>query len=135
MPSLPPAPAAYNQQNESVTRALIQQALEESTSNAVQTATQITANQNDYAIPAATTLRMSSDAARNVTGIVARKDTTLTLINVGAQNIVLQNENAGSTATNRIITGTGADITMAADDVATLWYDTVSGRWRVTNHY
>lgn len=135
MPSLPPAPAVYNQQNESTTRALIEQGFSPATQSLVQTATQLTANQNDYNIPSATTLRMSSDASRNVTGIVARKDATLTLVNVGAQNIVLQNENAGSAATNRIITGSGADITIAPDDVATLWYDTVSGRWRVINHY
>lgn len=95
---------------------------------------QITANQNDYN-PSSTSgvWRLNSDAARNITGIAgSASGRRITLVNVGAQNIVIQNQNVGSTTTNRIITGTGADITLAGDDTLDLWYDSTTGRWRVT---
>jgi hypothetical protein len=99
---------------------------------------QLTANQNDYA-PSnqwAETWRLTSDAARNITGIAGGlQDRRIRLVNAGAQNIVLQNQNAGSSAVNRIITGTGADITVAPDDIACLWYDDATDRWRVVSHY
>lgn len=97
---------------------------------------QITSNQNNYATGTADTLRLTTDAARNITGFAGGVDgRTIRVINVGAQDIVLQNQNASSTDINRIITGTGADITVAADDVVQLHYDGTTQRWRVTNHY
>lgn len=106
----------------------------------IATPTQIVANQNDYNPSRAETWRLSSDAARNVTGIVAPglslgSSLKRTIINVGAQNITLQNQNAGSAAGNRIITGTGADVVLAADDTAFLLYDPVTARWRILNTY
>jgi hypothetical protein len=99
---------------------------------------QLTANQNDYA-PSnqwAETWRLTSDASRNITGIAGGlQDRRIRIVNAGAQNIVLQNQNAGSSAVTRIITGTAADITVAPDDVAQLWYDDATDRWRVTSHY
>jgi hypothetical protein len=47
---------------------------------------------------------------------------------VGAQDIVLKNAAAGSTAANRF--DIGADITISASGSAWLWYDAVSLRWR-----
>lgn len=101
------------------------------------TPTQITADQNNYAGAEGTATsrssvwRISSDAARNITGIAnGLQGRKLLLINVGSQNIVIQNENASSTAANRVITGTGADVTLAADDTMELWYDSTSSRWR-----
>ena len=101
------------------------------------TPAQITADQNDYvgaegtATSRSTVWRISSDAARNITGIGnPLQGRVLTLINVGAQNIVIQNQNALSTAANRVITGTGADVTLAADDTMDLWYDSTTARWR-----
>jgi hypothetical protein len=53
------------------------------------------------------------------------------LINVHATNsFVLMNQNVGSTAANRIITG-GADDTVQPNDTRRLWYDDTSARWRV----
>lgn len=98
--------------------------------------TQLTADQNDYAPTgqAVGTWRLTSNAARNITGIangVAGR--SLRIINVGSNNIVLQNQNAGSVDANKIITGTGADVTLAADDTAMLWYDGTTARWRILN--
>lgn len=95
---------------------------------------QLTGNQNDYNPSAAGVWRLTSDASRNITGIVPRfPGRLLIILNVGAQNIVLQNQNAGSANANKIITGTGADVTMVPDDTAILWYDQTTTRWRILN--
>jgi hypothetical protein len=94
------------------------------------TKSEITANQNDYAIGSGTAFRMSSDASRNVTGLTGGSDGKLLIIrNVGAQNIVFTNEDAASTAANRITTSTGANITLAPNGTLTLMYDATSSRW------
>ena len=96
---------------------------------------QITANTNNYDAGANSWLRVNTDASRNITGIVARKiERTLWVLNVGAQDLVLQNQNGSSTAANRIISPTGADITLGANDSARLWYDTTTSRWRIISH-
>lgn len=93
---------------------------------------QITADQNDYNLGTGTFFRLVSNASRNITGLANGADGRMVyLVNVGANNIVLQNQNAGSTDANKIITGTGADVTLAADNAATLIYDAASQRWRV----
>lgn len=96
------------------------------------TPAQITANQNNYAPGTGWFQRWSSDASRNITGLTAGVDGQIIEIwNVGSQNIVLQNENASSTAANRFTTSTGADLTLAASKCAKARYDATSARWRV----
>ena len=94
---------------------------------------QITANQNDYSpngLATANVLRISSDAARNVTGLGAvAGGGLLLLLNVGAFGITLVNESASSTAVNRF--AIGADATIAAGRGTHLWYDAASSRWRM----
>lgn len=102
---------------------------------------QITSNQNDYATTDSTSpngnfvpvgvLRLNSDASRNITGFTdGDTGRRLVLFNVGSFNIVLKNQDAGSTAINRIITGTGGDYTITPDTSATLYYDSTTQRWR-----
>lgn len=94
--------------------------------------TQITANQNDYAPTGhatASTFRLSSDASRNVTGLAGGADGRIVIIhNVGAQNVVLTNQDAASTAANRFLFG--GDTTLGADTSITLRYDATASRWR-----
>lgn len=93
--------------------------------------TQITADQNNYAPGVAWFIRLTSDASRNITGIVAGQDgQVIELWNVGSNNIVLQNENASSTAGNRFLTNTGADLTIVPNNCAKLRYDLTTARWR-----
>jgi hypothetical protein len=100
-------------------------------SNAATSPAQITANQNNYNPGTGWFQRWSSDASRNITGLVAGVDGQMVEIwNIGAQNIVLQNENASSTAANRFTTSTGADLTLAASKCAKARYDATSARWR-----
>lgn len=55
----------------------------------------------------------------------------VTLINTTAQNMTIYNQNAGSSAENRIITGTGADITTTGPGVVSLIYLVDDSRWYV----
>lgn len=97
---------------------------------------QITSNQNDYAPTGYNQnyiLRLNSDASRDITGIVAGKPGELKLIiNVGSSDIVLKDENAGSTAANRF--ALNADVTIQADESVQIWYDATSSRWRVIRY-
>ena len=106
------------------------------------TPAQITANENDYVAGTAVSYmwRLSSDAARDITGIAAPGFTGSTalamgdarlLVNVGANNITLKHESASSTAANRLLCSTGADIVLSANQAAELIYDGTSARWRV----
>ena len=100
---------------------------------------QITADQNDYATldingDYVGILRLDTDATRTITGLAnGVNGRGLTILNVGSNNIVFTNEDVSSSASNRIITGTGASITMNPNDVLRLIYDDVSARWRVTS--
>src|SRR5689334_7696150 len=63
---------------------------------------QITSNQNDYSptgMSTAVTLLLTSDAARDITGFATpATGRDIWVYNIGAQNITLKNQNAGSTA-------------------------------------
>lgn len=96
------------------------------------TPSQITADQNNYAPGVARWLRLSTDASRSITGLVAGvSGQEAFIVNVGSNNIVLVNESASSTAANRFLTGTGADVTLAANQIASIMYDATTARWRV----
>jgi hypothetical protein len=94
---------------------------------------QYTSDQNDLAPTGFSTagiVRFSTDASRNFTGLAGGSSgRTVILANVGTQNAVLKNENAGSSAANRF--SLNADVTLGAKQCATLWYDTTASRWLV----
>lgn len=88
---------------------------------------------NDYVVGDYATLRLQGVAV-NISGFTGGKmGRELKIINVGANNIGLLHEGAASVAANRIITSTGATITLGANDSATLYYDSTTARWRVTS--
>lgn len=98
---------------------------------------QITANQNNYNPGGLGHLqRWNSDASRNVTGMTfttAQVDGQEHVIcNVGAQDIVLTNEDAASTAANRFLNMSGANITLSANNCAFSIYDNTTARWRTS---
>lgn len=95
------------------------------------TATQITGDQNNYAPATASFLRISSDAARNITGLLAGMDgEQRVFLNVGSYAITLKHESASSTAANRFTCATAADIAIGAGSIVALVYDGTSARWR-----
>lgn len=96
------------------------------------TPAQITAQADNYAPGDYAVLRLSSDAARHITGISGgKKGRQLIILNVGAQNIFIDHESASSLAANRITTSTAANITLNTMDNIVLYYDSTSLRWRV----
>jgi hypothetical protein len=95
---------------------------------------QITANQNDYNpsdLATSSLLRIASDASRQLTGLQGGADGRIIgIINAGANNILLKNEDAASSAANRFALG-GADLLLTANEGVALWYDATSSRWRL----
>lgn len=97
------------------------------------TPSQITSNQNDYAptgILLAATLRLNTDASRNITGIAdPRAGRELRIINVGTNPLVLKEADAGSSAAYRF--SFGNDLTLAGKQAAWLKYDATDSRWKL----
>ncbi len=75
-------------------------------------------------------LRLSSDAARNLTGIVIEQgNDSLYLVNVGSFTISLVH-NATSTATNRFSMPGAANFLLTAGEAIQIWHDPTTDRWR-----
>jgi hypothetical protein len=95
---------------------------------------QITVSQNNYA-PATKSLfqRLDSSGAVDITGLsLSQVDGQVhTIVNVGANAITLKNQDAASTAANRFLNSTGADIVLSANQAADIFYDGTTARWRV----
>jgi hypothetical protein len=83
---------------------------------------QITSNQNDYAptgLSTASTLRLSTDASRNVTGLTGGADGRIIIIaNIGSYS-----------AANRFILY--SDTTINSNQDVIMQYDSTSSRWRL----
>jgi hypothetical protein len=104
------------------------------------TPAQLVANTDNWApvdatssapLSTATIVRASTDASRNLTGIVAPTSERLAILeNVGAQSLVLKH-NTTSTAANRFLCPGDTDLTIPADGAVVLEYDLTSARWRV----
>jgi len=98
------------------------------------TASQITSNANNYSLAFSayknSSFRISSDAARNITGLMGGYDGKILIIrNVGSFPITFTHEDVNSTAANRITLSTGANISLAANGTLTLQYDATASRW------
>lgn len=96
------------------------------------TLSQFVANQNDLNLGNGGIIRISSDAARDVTGFVATSAGDARLLsNVGNFTITLKHNNTSSVANNRILCVGGTDVTISAGGSAAIYYDGVDSRWRV----
>lgn len=87
----------------------------------------------DQTASAPTTLVVNlTGALTSLIGIGATVgEQALILVNKTGGDVTVKNENASATAANRIITGTGAELTFKSD--ASLWliYDLAGARWRI----
>lgn len=96
--------------------------------------TQLIANQDDWdpaSLATAAVIRISTDAARDLTGIAAQAASTrLLLCNVGGFNCVLKHD-VTSTAANRFYGPGSADFTLTPNKAVEIWYDATSSRWRI----
>jgi hypothetical protein len=99
-----------------------------------------TGTQNNFSISEADVLRCNNASLLTLNGIVApaspaKPGKRLILTSVGAGQVDLANQNASSTAANRIITGVTGTISLAAGSgTAILEYDDTTDRWRVVAH-
>jgi hypothetical protein len=92
----------------------------------------LTADANDYAPSVGDIYRLSSNAARNITGWTAWSDGTVKLlVNVGVNNITLKHQSASSSASNRFITPTAGDYIIAPGGSAAFYWDATDSRVRV----
>lgn len=96
------------------------------------TPSQITSNQDNYAPGVARFYRLSSDASRNITGLVAGvSGQECEFWNVGSFDIVIVHQ-ATSTAANQFLCDGSTDITLEPGKIAILRYDATVSRWRVS---
>jgi hypothetical protein len=82
-------------------------------------------------------LRMNNASDATITGVSGGVDgAILSIISIGAGNVFLSHQAAGSTATNRLINIITSSTTPLAAVVgtATYVYDSTSGRWRLIRH-
>lgn len=100
------------------------------------TPAQITSNQNNYTPGTCVSRvqRWSTDASRNVTGILVPGGNNAGqhhfFINIGSFDYVLTNADGASSAANQILTTSGASLTVTPGNWAECLYDDVSVRWR-----
>lgn len=98
----------------------------------------LTASQNNYAGPSggnlASVWRLTPDAARTITGVVAQGVSAVLVIEncetTAGRNITLSNEDALSTAANRILCPSSTSLVIVPGGAAKLLYDSTSSRWR-----
>jgi len=97
---------------------------------------QITSNQDNYNptdLAITTVLRLTTDAARNITGLVGGIEGRFIILqNAGAFNINLMHDQT-STAANRFLCPDNATATIPRNGTAILSYDDTADRWRVNN--
>ncbi len=105
------------------------------------TLAQLTANVAALALPANNLGRFvlfeTADALGpwTIQGIVnVQVGDSLYIVNTGANSFLLGHQDAGAAAANRIISPTGASLTLAANQMAKLWYDSAATRWRILEH-
>ena len=93
---------------------------------------QIQADQHDYNpanLATASTLRLSSDTTRNITGIVGGANGRMLILhNIGGFSIVLTNQDALSAFQNRF--RFSANLTLASFQSLMIQYDATSQWWR-----
>lgn len=100
--------------------------------NVVNSPSQISSTQNDYSLPSADVVRLTSDAARTITGFVAgTTGRVVVLVNVGSFAITLSHQSTSSTAANRVIVPWSADYILDPAYAAVLVYDGTTSRWRI----
>lgn len=93
---------------------------------------QIVADKNDYSLGDGVVFKLTSDAARTITGIATEipDGHHKILINTGSFPITIAHQNTGSIAANRIITMSGTDVLMTTNGVMQIWKDGSANRWR-----
>ena len=91
-----------------------------------------TGSQNDVDFGTTSLVRYTGNNTATFTGVSGGSDGRMIRItNASSYNITLKNQDSNSTATNRIITTSGSDLTVPPNVSVTLQYDSGDSRWRV----
>jgi hypothetical protein len=91
---------------------------------------EITETKNNFDIGDGTFFRVSTDAARAITGLSGGTNgRAIYIVQTSAYTLTIAN-NTGSDAANRILTGDGRNILLSQGEMAFLYYDITSFRWR-----
>lgn len=88
---------------------------------------------NNQATGSTTVLRiLLSTGVVTITGFASPSEGRMLIImNLGASALTLADEDAGSSAANRMLFTGGSDHVLAERDVAVLWYDDSTSRWKL----
>jgi hypothetical protein len=90
-----------------------------------------TGTTNNASFSNASLIRLTGASAQTITGIGGGRDGyILTLMNAGSATAFLNNNDSNSTAANRILTGTGTNVSLLVNSTVTLVYDSSSAVWR-----
>src|SRR5207237_614018 len=95
----------------------------------------ISADTDNQALGSTTAvLRLTpSGATRNLTGLTGGADgRVVVFMNVGSQDVILKHD-VTSTAANRFYGPNSADMTVKANEMVILVYDSTSSRWRISD--
>lgn len=139
-PTIPTTPSSYDAQNEASFRQAIDSAFTQifqyiqSPPNVGSPATLASGNNNDFDPGQLTVLRLTPHASNStLTGISAgRSGRSIDIVNVGSTTLTLAHQSASSTAENRLLSVTGVDVILTANQTAKALYDATTLRWRVT---
>lgn len=94
------------------------------------TPTQLTADQNNYVPGNYDVLRLSGNAARNITGIRnGTKGRRLRIFNVGSYPITLVHASSSSLAANRFKFSNAKDAVIPPASTTLIYYDSTQARW------
>lgn len=95
-----------------------------------------TGNIDDYDFGTASIIRMNNSSLSTIRGLKAGvAGQRLTIISVGSAQVDINDEDANSTAANRIITSCSATISLyQGKGSVSLMYDATTARWRVEDH-
>ena len=90
------------------------------------------ASQNDYAIGNQSFISLTAtNSSLSLTGFAGGwAGRVVQLVNVGSNSFTITNEDASSTASNRVATRSGSNITLAQREAIILAYDSTNSRWR-----
>lgn len=92
---------------------------------------QITSNQNDYDMGAGSFFRLSTDAARSITGFDGgTSGRSMVVVQTSAFALTLAHQSASSSTENRILSVSGLDIILSQNEMAQLIWDSTTSRWR-----
>ena len=82
----------------------------------------------------ASTIRVSTNAGTvALTGIKGARDgTTVKLLNVGSNSLILSHNHAGSSSGNKFLCADNADVTLRAHGSVTMTYSATDGYWFVS---